>query len=175
MSMIYAAFGNLAVIAAVFFGIKAAVLVIVIEALLRIAKRALKLREHWVIAAVSFVTIFFLSLPFPLIVFAAALFGFIRTAQTATAPHSPLTALAPLSQTLRTVAIWLAIWIAPLAGVAAVFGRDHVLAQLGWFFSKLAVVTFGGAYAVLAYMGQDCRPALRVAGCGTNDGRPWTC
>jgi chromate transporter len=60
----------------------------------------------------------------------------------------------PLSQTLHTLAVWLAVWIVPLAAVVALFGSDHVLAQLAWFFSKLAVVTFGGAYAVLAYMAQ---------------------
>ena len=141
---------------AIFFGIKAAVLVIVVEALLRIARRALKLAEHWAIAALSFVAIFFLALPFPLIVFAAALFGFFRAKnqprpQTAVPPSK----LAPLSRTLRTVAVWLAIWLTPLLALSAIMGRDHILTQLGWFFSKLAVVTFGGAYAVLAYMGQD--------------------
>ena len=156
LSMIYAAFGQVPLVEAIFFGIKAAVLVIVVEALLRIAKRALKLAEHWAIAALSFVAIFFLALPFPLIVFAAALFGFFRAKnqpqpQTAVPPSK----LAPLSRTLRTVAVWLAIWLTPLLALSAIMGRDHILTQLGWFFSKLAVVTFGGAYAVLAYMGQD--------------------
>ncbi len=157
LSMIYAAFGKLPAIEAVFFGIKAAVLVIVVEALLRIAKRALKRPEHWLLAALSFVLIFFFALPFPLIVFAAALFGFSRAVRTGelAAAEAPPAAPVPFSQTLRTVLIWLAIWIAPLAALTALFGRDHVLAQLSWFFSKLAVVTFGGAYAVLAYMGQD--------------------
>lgn len=156
LSMIYAAFGQLPIVEAIFFGIKAAVLVIVIEALLRIAKRALKRAEHWAIAGLSFVAIFFLALPFPLIVFAAALFGFLRAKRQpelqATVPPSKL---APLSQTLRTIAVWLAIWLTPLLALWAIMGREHILTQLGWFFSKLAVVTFGGAYAVLAYMGQD--------------------
>ncbi|MEQ1713547.1 MAG: chromate transporter, partial [Hyphomicrobium sp.] len=78
LSMIYAAFGNVPVIEAIFFGIKAAVLVIVVEALLRISKRALKLKEHWIIAAISFVAIFFLGASFPLIVLAAAIFGYFR-------------------------------------------------------------------------------------------------
>lgn len=153
LSIIYAAFGNVPIIEAVFLGIKAAVLVIVVEALLRIAKRALKLREHWVIAGLSFLAIFFLGVPFPLILFAAALFGYVRvrdvTAGTA------LIAAVPASQTAKTVAVWLAIWFAPLLALAAIFGTDHVLSQLSLFFSKLAVVTFGGAYAVLAYMAQD--------------------
>ena len=154
LSMIYAAFGNVPFIEAVFLGVKAAVLVIVIEALLRIAKRALKLREHWVIAALAFAGIFFFALPFPLIVFAAALYGFLSAPQSAAADAVSLSST-HASETLKTVAAWLAIWIAPLIAIAGAFGREHVLAQLGWFFSKLALVTFGGAYAVLAYMAQD--------------------
>ncbi len=156
LSMIYAAFGNVPLVEALFFGIKAAVLVIVIEALLRIARRALKLSVHWLIAGLSFLAIFFLAAPFPLIVLAAALFGFFHVpsaiAAAKTAYASPLISTA---KTLRTIALWSAIWVAPLAIISAVFGREHVLSQLGLFFSKLAVVTFGGAYAVLAYMGQD--------------------
>ena len=153
LSMVYAAFGNLPVIEAVFFGIKAAVLVIVVEALLRISRRALKERQHWVMAGLSFLGIFFLGLPFPLIVLLAALYGFARSsAGKAGAVPLPLVSI---GDTARTIAVWLVLWIAPLAAIAAIFGRDHVLTQLSWFFSKLAVVTFGGAYAVLAYMGQD--------------------
>jgi chromate transporter len=156
LAMIYAAFGQVPLIDAVFFGVKAAVLVIVVEALLRIARRALQRSEHWLIAAISFTAIFFLALPFPLIIVAAALIGFWRPTAGGTAiPPTQTAALASLPQTLRTIALWLAIWFAPLLAVAALLGGDHILAQLGWFFSKLAVVTFGGAYAVLAYMAQD--------------------
>ena len=155
LSMIYAAFGNVPVIEAIFFGIKAAVLVIVIEALLRIAKRALKLREHWVIAALSFVAIFFFGAPFPLIVFAAAAFGYFRVSRSDAKQATPFSALGSTTQTFRTVGIWLVIWFAPLLALAAIFGGDHVLSQMSLFFSKLSVVTFGGAYAVLAYMAQD--------------------
>lgn len=154
LSMVYAAFGNVPVVEALFFGIKAAVLVIVVEALMRIARRALKRREHWIIAALSFVAIFFLAAPFPLLVLAAALYGFLRGSAAAGAvPYgSPLIAA---SKTFATIGLWLAVWLVPLLAVAAAFGRDHVLTHLGTFFSRLAVVTFGGAYAVLAYMGQD--------------------
>jgi len=156
MAMIYTAFGKLALVEALFLGIKAAVLVIVIEALLRIAKRALKPGEPWIVAGLSFVAIFFFALPFPLIVFAAALYGYARASKrpkhtgtsTVVIPVSP-------AQTGRTIGFWLMVWILPLAMLVPLFGGDHILAQLGWFFSKLAMVTFGGAYAVLAYMGQD--------------------
>jgi len=160
LAMIYAAFGHVPMVEAVFFGIKAAVLVIVIEALQRISKRALTTRAHWVIAGLSFIAIFFLALPFPLIVLAAAVYGFFS----ASGPVSPVAdpaqmssslTTASLADTVRTAGLWLAIWIAPLAALAVALGREHVVTQLAWFFSKLAVVSFGGAYALLAYMGQD--------------------
>jgi chromate transporter len=156
LSMIYAAFGNVPLVEALFFGIKAAVLVIVIEALLRIARRALHLPEHWLIAALSFVAIFVFAAPFPLVVLAAALIGFFRVPAAAVAAQAAYPApLIATSRTLKTIAAWLLVWVVPLAALALAFGRDHVLSQLGLLFSKLAVVTFGGAYAALAYLGQD--------------------
>jgi len=154
LSAIYVAFGNLPLVAALFLGIKSAVLVIVIEALLRIARRALKGRQDWAIAALAFVGIFFLALPFPLIVLLAAAWGFMRAASDPAASagiERPRLA----GQTIRTTALWLAIWFIPLGVLAYAFGFDHVVVQLAAFFSRLAVVTFGGAYAVLAYMSQD--------------------
>lgn len=155
LALIYALFGQVPAVEAVFFGVKAAVLVIVVEALLRVAKRALKRRSHWLVAAISFAAIFFASVPFPLIVAAAALLGFcLGDGNAVPEPESPI-ATVPWKRTLATIGLWLAIWVAPLLALAAAVGRDHVLVQLSLFFSKLAVVTFGGAYAVLAYMAQD--------------------
>ncbi len=160
LAAIYAAFGEVPAVQAIFVGVKAAVLIIVVEALLRVAKRALKRPESWALAAASFVAFFFLSLPFPLVIAMAAAVGFalawLRPDPLEGAPPTmaPL-ALVDLWRSLRTIAVWLAIWFGPLAAVALAFGPDHVLAQLGIFFSKLAVVTFGGAYAVLAYMAQE--------------------
>ena len=149
----YAAYGSLPVAEALFIGVKAAVLAIVVEALLRIAGRALKSTMDWLIAAAAFAGIFFLAVPFPIIILVAAIFGYFRAASHA--PEDvPLVTISPAATT-RTIGIWLSIWIVPLLCVAAVFGHDHVLSQIAWFFSKLAVVTFGGAYAVLAYMAQD--------------------
>ena len=155
LSMLYAAFGKLPVAEALFLGVKAAVLAIVIEALLRVAKRALKGSMDWMIAGAAFVGIFMLALPYPLIVLAAGLVGYFRAMGSSGNEKAVPVASVPLSSTLRTIALWLAIWIVPLALVTYLFGRGHVMAELGWFFSKLAVVTFGGAYAVLAYMAQD--------------------
>ena len=157
LSIAYALYGQLPFVEAAFVGIKAAVLVIVIEALLRVAKRALRGTAHWLIAGAAFVAIFFFDVPFPLVIAGAALLGYVLAA-TKAAPlpeaqgkASPL----PLTQTLRTASLWLAIWILPLALLAAIFGRDHVFTDIAIFFSKLAIVTFGGAYAVLAYMAQQ--------------------
>lgn len=154
LSMVYAVFGKVPLVEAAFLGIKAAVLVIVIEALLRISKRALKTNTHWCIAAAAFVAIFFLGLPFPALIAAAALIGYVQ-GDNGPAPVLAPPAPIPLTHTLATIAAWTAIWVLPLLAIAALTGPAHVLAQLAWFFSKLAMVTFGGAYAVLAYMGQD--------------------
>ncbi len=151
LSMLYAHFGNLPAVEAVFYGIKAAVLAIVIEALLRVARRALKSRSDWVIAALAFLALFCFGLPFPLVILAAALFGFWRGSGEAEAHEGALPSWRGLA---GTVSLWASVWLVPLALIAMILGPDHVLTQLGVFFSKLAVVTFGGAYAVLAYMAQ---------------------
>lgn len=156
LAALYAAYGAVPLVNAMFTGIKAAVLAIVVEALIKISRRSLKDGAEWAIAALSFAAIFFFKVPFPVIVLAAAIFGYFRnqagdqrTALSAEAARVPLTA------TVSTIALWLGIWLLPLVAVSLTFGFDHVLAKLSWFFSKLAIVTFGGAYAVLAYMAQD--------------------
>jgi chromate transporter len=152
LSMIYGAFGAVPWVQALFFGVKAAVLAIVIEALLRVAKRALKSNVDWLIALAAFVAIYCFDLPFPLVIIAAALVGFLRGGSQAA---DAVQAMPRVTGTATTVLSWLAIWLVPLAGLWLVLGEEHVLTQLGVFFSKLAVVTFGGAYAVLSYMAQD--------------------
>jgi len=151
LSALYAAFGTMGWVAAIFFGVKAAVLAIVIEALLRVARRALKSRADWVIAGLAFASLYVFGLPFPLVIALAALFGFLRGRGSA---ENQGAAMPPLSQLARTVALWLAIWLVPLAALDVLAGPGHVLTEVGVFFSKLAVVTFGGAYAVLTYMAQ---------------------
>ena len=153
LTAIYALYGSVPLIEAAFVGIKAAVLVIVIEALLKISKRALHVPLHWLIAGAAFVAIFFLQVPFPLIVLGAGLIGFALAKRTPQAAAPSIARISP-AQTAGTCAIWLAVWLVPLGALWAALGDDHVLTQIGFFFSKLAVVTFGGAYAVLAYMGQ---------------------
>ncbi|MBX2867928.1 MAG: chromate efflux transporter [Acidiferrobacterales bacterium] len=149
----YMLLGDIPLVTTIFLGIKAAVLVIVLEALLKISKRALGKPIYWLLAAFSFIGIFFLSLPFPLIVLGAGLFGFFfgqRETQSQTDIDSVDQSWAKL---WRTVLVWLVIWAIPLVLVNTLLPQPF-LAEVGIFFSKLAVVTFGGAYAVLAYMGQ---------------------
>jgi chromate transporter len=153
LSMLYVAFGASPPAAALFVGVKAAVLAIVLEALIRVGRRALKGRLDWIVAAAAFVALYFLALPFPLVIAAAAIAGFLREPEAAAVPHPG--PRVRFIETAVTVLVWLGVWLLPLFAVAAVLGSDHVVSQLAWFFSKLAVVTFGGAYAVLAYMAQE--------------------
>ena len=157
LSIAYALYGQVPAVEAAFVGIKAAVLVIVIEALIRVARRALRGPYDVAIAAASFVAIFFFAAPFPLIISAAALIGYVHAlaARVPAPPPAAHPAPVPLSQTLKTATLWLAIWIVPLLLLPVFFGPAHVMTDIALFFSKLAVVTFGGAYAVLAYMAQQ--------------------
>ena len=155
LSILYGAYGQTPTVAALFVGVKAAVLAIVLQALVRVANRAIEGRLDWTVAVAAFVAIFFFNFPFPLVIAAAAAAGYFLRTNEAVAPVSEPVTPVSLAEVLRTLATWLAVWIVPLLAVAAIFGPDHVLAQLAVFFSKLAVVTFGGAYAVLAYMAQQ--------------------
>jgi chromate transporter len=160
LSLVYVLGAGVSWVDGALFGIKAAVLVIVVEALIRIGKRALKTSLLAALAAVAFVGIFFLALPFPLIVFGAGLTGYMvaRSSPEMLAIKTPETVAASATGRLRqfaiAVAIGITLWWAPVAFAAVALGPDHVLVSIGTFFSKLAVVTFGGAYAVLAYMAQ---------------------
>lgn len=156
LAALYTAFGNVDVVDALFLGVKAAVIVVVIEALLRVSRRALGEPIHWLIAAISFVGIFFLDLSYPLIVIAAALFGFWRSRGDSMAASDELLSIdtSMSMTTVRTVLLWLFVWVAPFVALLLVGGQEFLI-EIGAFFSRLAVVTFGGAYAVLAYLAQD--------------------
>ncbi|MEP2474982.1 MAG: chromate efflux transporter, partial [Paracoccaceae bacterium] len=153
LAAIYSVYGNVPLVEALFYGIKAAVLVIVVEALLRVAKKALSERVHWIIAGLAFVGIFFLSIPYPLIVLLAGLVGWVVGT---TKEDQQIVDIAHVSvgKALGTIASWLAIWLLPLFALVWL-GAPDLLVEVGTFFSTLAIVTFGGAYAVLAYMAQD--------------------
>ncbi len=157
LSALYAAHADVPAVAAIFHGIKLAVLAVVAHALVKIGRRALKNRTDVAIAVVAFALLFVFGAPFPLIIFAAAAFGLLRRLA-ADAPAPAPAAASPRVDWRGTVAhalVWTAVWFAPLAVAAAFWGPEHVVTRVGVFFSKLAMVTFGGAYAVLAYMQQQ--------------------
>ncbi|TNC13722.1 chromate efflux transporter [Methylobacterium terricola] len=173
LSYVYVLYGQAGPVAGVFFGLKAAVLAIVIEAVQRIGRRALRGRVMLGLAAAAFAGIFVLDVPFPLIVVAAGLVGFLggRTGHPDFRPgggHAAGASAGPylfgddalprerasLGGTLTTLAAWAAIWLVPVAALLAILGPDDVFSRIAVFFSKMALVTFGGAYAALAYVAQ---------------------
>ena len=151
LAALYAQFGQVPFVEALFLGIKATVIIIVLQALMKVSKKALTGVLPYVLAGAAFVGIYVFQIPFPLIILAAAAIGAVFMAGDA-----PDTVPEPVSAkgTGRTIAIWAVIWLAPLAALWLA-APDGLLTQIGLFFSKLAVVTFGGAYAVLAYMVQE--------------------
>ncbi len=187
LSAIYAGYREVALVDALFFGVKAAVLAVVVEAVLRIGRRALRNAARAAVAALAFAGIFLFHLPFPLIVLAAAAIGlagawlkpewFAEAQGHASQKGKPvldalidenrLTHIDPTpGRALKITLIWGALWFAPVALAAALLGPSHVLVDEGLFFSKTAVVTFGGAYAVLAYVAQQAVERYAWLGAG---------
>jgi chromate transporter len=180
LSWAYAAFGNIGIVGALFFGLKAAVLAVVLEAVVRVGRRALKSRAMVTVAALAFIGIFFFAVPFPVIVAAAALIGFAGNAAhlewfKASGGHGPAAKSVEgpaaideafareipehvrpsLSRLIKVAVIGGLLWLGPLVVLLATVGPDNVFTTIAAFNSKMAVVTFGGAYAVLAYMAQQ--------------------
>ena len=167
-SLLYVLGRGIPVVDGALFGIKAAVLVIVVEALIRIGRRSLKTRLLLALAGAAFIGIYFLDLPFPLIVLAAALVGFLVAQSSPVllglkAGAEAVAAPAPgrWRHAATATAIGLVLWWTPVALAAAMLGSGHVFVDIGIFFSKLAVVSFGGAYALLAYMAQEAVETYR--------------
>ena len=176
LSLIYALAGHVPLIDALFFGLKSAVLVLVVEALLRIGRRALKGQTAWALAAVAFVALFVFKVPFPAMVLAAGLVGYLFPDRFSHAGHGAAKHDRPalidavldadpgrparLAASARKAgAVALVLWAVPVAYL--VFATGGTFADIAWFFSKMAVVTIGGAYAVLAYVAQDAVEAYR--------------
>lgn len=175
LSYIYAAYGNVSFVEALFFGLKAAVLAIVVEAVVRVGKRALKNRIMIALATAAFVAIFFFAVPFPIIIIAAGVIGYAgaRAGRPEFAPaghghggssaaiDSMLGEAVPehirpdTARTIRVGALWLALWLIPVIVLLLALGQGNVFSQIALFFSKMSLVTFGGAYAVLAYVAQQ--------------------
>ncbi|MDJ1007448.1 MAG: chromate efflux transporter [Paracoccaceae bacterium] len=151
LASVYAVFGAVPLVEAAFVGIKAAVVAIVLQALWRLSGKALRRPANWAVAALAFVAIFAFGLPFPAIIAGAALWGAVSAG--ARVPAGTGDAPRPGPGHVATVLTWLALWLLPL--LALHLFAPAFLAEVGLFFSQLAVVTFGGAYAVLAYMTQE--------------------
>lgn len=147
----YAFYGQLPLVQAVFVGIQASVVAIVFNALFNLSRKALTGWDSWLLACLAFCAMFFLSAPFPAVIAIAALWGYLRTRSGETDRQTPMPEIGRY-QTLFSVLIWGALWCAPL--VLIWISGNMFLVEIGIFFSKLAIVTFGGAYAVLAYMTQ---------------------
>jgi chromate transporter len=199
LSYIYAAFGNVGFIEALFFGLKAAVLAIVIQAVVRVGKRALRNRLMIALAATAFIAIFFFNAPFPIIIIAAGVIGYVGArsgrpefaaiehggGKSAAAVDSlfgdelPDHVRPSIPRALRVSAIWLLLWLVPVCALLIAFGQANVFSQIALFFSKMAMVTFGGAYAVLAYVAQQAvehyhwvRPREMLDGLGMAETTP---
>ena len=152
LAVIYAFFGDVPLINSLFLGVKATVVVIVIQALLKVSKKALKTHYHTSIAVTAFISIFFFNLPYPFIIFVSAFFGYLVLPNKINVKQVQQSQ--PLTKTLKTILAWLVVWWIPILLVYLI-SNQKILTEITFFFSKLAVVTFGGAYAVLSYMAQD--------------------
>jgi chromate transporter len=174
LSYIYAGFGNLPSVAAIFYGLKPAVMAIVAVAVIRIGRKALQNPVMWTLAALAFGAIFFFHVPFPIIILSAAAIGLIGVkfwetkfdavaGDSRTTDESVLSDAAELPEharpsrvrAIKVAAVWIALWFAPIVAVGLWKGPGSTLFKEGIFFSKAAVVTFGGAYAVLPYVAQQ--------------------
>ena len=175
LSVLYAGYHDLDIVQGIFYGLKPAVVAVVVEAVMRIGKRSLKNRVMVAIAAAAFVAIFFLEVAFPIIVLTAGVIGYlggklapetfvvikghhVKADEATSGPllRDDVAAIRPSrARAVRVLLIWLLIWWGPIAAVIAYTGRDSVYSTQAVFFSKTATVTFGGAYSVLAYVAEE--------------------
>ena len=155
LSMLYVSASDVAVVAALFYGLKPAVLPVVLEAVVRLKRRAAKGALGTAIAVCAFIAIFVFKVPFPIIVVAAGLVGVLadRSARSIPAGRRAFPR-SDVVNSIRTAVTWILIWLLPVVALLLALGPDHVLTRQATFFSRVAVVTFGGAYAVLAYVAQ---------------------
>jgi chromate transporter len=177
LSLLYVTYGQTGAVQGLLFGIKAVVLAIVLEALLRVAKRALKRHSDWAIAIAAFAALFIFQIPYPMVVLAAGLTGYLRQ-QKLVAARADVD-IRTRHQPFRIAAIGLLTWALPIAILLLIFGGKNTFIDVSLFFSKMAVVTFGGAYAVLSYVAQEAvskyhwlTPAEMIDGLGLAETTP---
>lgn len=157
LSYLYVIYNNVPFVQGLFYGMKPAIIAIVLAALLRISQKSLKTHFHWLLAILAFIALFFFNIAFPIVVIISSLLGIVYGKFIA---HHELvsevkTASRPkLSQSLRTIGVWILVWILPIIFTAFIFGTDSTFHTMNIFFSKMSMVTFGGAYAALTYVAQ---------------------
>lgn len=157
LSYLYVLFNDVSVVQGLFYGIKPAIIAVVLAALYRISKKSLKTSFYWVLAIVAFIALFFFNLPFPLVVIGSGVIGMLYGKFVA---HHQLedindTKAPPIGQTIKTVLVWLAVWFTPIILTVLILGPKSSMHTLNLFFSKMSMVTFGGAYAALSYVAQE--------------------
>jgi chromate transporter len=201
LSWVYALYGRVGIVSALFFGLKAAVLAIVLQAVMRIGKRALKGKAFLAMAVAAFVLLFVFDVPFPIVILGAALIGYgggrlgllppqageghsageiaVAEADTLLGDELPAHARPSGGKLVRTALVWLLLWLSPVALLLLWRGPSDVFSQIATLFSTLAAVTFGGAYAVLAYVAQEAvgsyhwlRPGEMLDGLGMAETTP---
>lgn len=158
LSYLYVLYNDLSVVQGIFYGIKPAIIAIVISALYKISKKSLKGLFYWIIALAAFMSLFFFKLPFPLVVISAAFIGTIygslnESSLAATSAHSFKTP--KISESLKTLFLWLTVWVFPIILIFLTLGPHSNFSRINIFFSKMSLVTFGGAYAALSYVAQQ--------------------
>jgi chromate transporter len=200
LSIIYALYGKVGIVSALFFGLKAAVLAIVLQAVDRIGRKSLKNNAMRALAVAAFILIFFLNVPFPLIILGAGVIGYvggragrrefqvggghagstdIADSETLLGDELPAHANPKPADAFKMGAVWLVLWLVPVGALLLLLGPANTYSQIALFFSKMAVVTFGGAYAVLAYVAQQAveayhwlRPGEMLDGLGMAETTP---
>lgn len=160
LSYLYVLYNDLSIVKGLFYGIKPAIIAIVLAALYKISKKSLKSSFYWILAALAFIALFFFNIPFPLVVITSGVLGILygklnRQKVADLKENKSDIEMPPLTQTLKTIAVWSGIWFFPIFFIAWIFGMDSTLHTLNLFFSKMAIVTFGGAYAALSYVAQQ--------------------
>lgn len=157
LSYLYAFYKDITLVEGLFYGIKPAIVAIVLGALYKISKKSLTNSFYWILAFFAFIALFFMNIPFPVVVVTSGLFGMINGYVIKDKQYLELELKSPpkVFDTLKTFMIWFVVWIIPIFFILIIFGEDSTFHTINIFFSKMSLVTFGGAYAALSYVAQQ--------------------
>ncbi len=155
LSYLYVLYNDLSIVQGLFYGLKPAIIAIVLAALYRISQKALNSKFYWVIAGASFIALFFFNLPFPLVVISAGMLGALHGIRKIDDDSNTKVARPSFKQLFKTMSVWAFIWMLPIVLIYLIWGANSNFHTLNLFFSKMSLVTFGGAYAALSYVAQQ--------------------